>query len=99
LLELGLVDEIVPEPLGGAHHDWPGTSQSLKTALQTNLGRLMRASATDRLRLRYKKYRGYGQFLETKTKVLPRENTLANGSASLNGGGAPLSAPPASPPA
>src|SRR6185503_16799607 len=37
LLELGLVDEIIPEPLGGAHNDPKTTAESLKKHLLTNL--------------------------------------------------------------
>jgi acetyl-CoA carboxylase carboxyl transferase subunit alpha len=87
LLELGLVDEIVPEPLGGAHHDWAGMAQTLKTSLQTNLARLKRVSGTDRLRSRYQKYRSYGQFLENKTKIIVSESGHENGEGSHNGGG------------
>src|SRR5271163_2573710 len=40
LRELGLVDEIVPEPLGGAHNHLPEMAQTLKTALLNNLDAL-----------------------------------------------------------
>ncbi|MGP8238380.1 MAG: acetyl-CoA carboxylase carboxyltransferase subunit alpha [Limisphaerales bacterium] len=68
LMELGLVDGIVPEPLGGVHQDWGTTAQSLKTALKTNLAHLLRVPGTQRLKSRYQKYRAYGQFLEIKPK-------------------------------
>jgi acetyl-CoA carboxylase carboxyl transferase subunit alpha len=90
LLELGLVDEVVAEPLGGAHHDWAATAQALKTSLQTNLARLKRVCGTDRLRARYQKYRAYGQFVETKASIAVSAPSQENIVASHNGGGAPL---------
>jgi acetyl-CoA carboxylase carboxyl transferase subunit alpha len=60
LLELGLVDEIVPEPLGGAHNDVPAMSQVFKTALLKNLSALAALSVEERLKQRYAKFRRYG---------------------------------------
>jgi len=66
LREFGLVDEIVPEPLGGAHNQLPEMAATLKAALLRNLEDLKRLSASDRLKLRYQKYRAYGRILEKK---------------------------------
>jgi acetyl-CoA carboxylase carboxyl transferase subunit alpha len=70
LLELGLVDEIIPEPLGGAHNDLNETSATLKAALLKNLVAMKQLSAGERLKMRYRKYRAYGHFLEKK-EALP----------------------------
>jgi acetyl-CoA carboxylase carboxyl transferase subunit alpha len=64
LLELGLVDEIVEEPLGGAHNDPPATAQNLKKALLKNLEALNAMSAEERMKGRYDKFRAYGHFTE-----------------------------------
>ncbi|HDQ99920.1 MAG TPA: acetyl-CoA carboxylase carboxyltransferase subunit alpha [candidate division WOR-3 bacterium] len=40
LLEFGIIDEIVPEPPGGAHHDWDEAARGLKRAVLAALGRL-----------------------------------------------------------
>ncbi|HXG49487.1 MAG TPA: acetyl-CoA carboxylase carboxyltransferase subunit alpha [Methylomirabilota bacterium] len=64
LLELRLADEIVPEPLGGAHHDPATTAETLRRHLIENLGVLLKVSGPERLRLRYAKFRGLGHFLE-----------------------------------
>src|SRR5690242_20125849 len=56
LLELGLVDEIVPEPLGGAHNDVARMAADLKLALLRNLEQLKRLTGAERLRLRYAKF-------------------------------------------
>src|SRR5215831_13291072 len=53
LLQLGLVDEIVPEPLGGAHTDSQVTAENLKTRLSKHLEQLSQLSEEDRLKQRY----------------------------------------------
>jgi acetyl-CoA carboxylase carboxyl transferase subunit alpha len=69
LLELGLVDEIIPEPLGGAHNDAETTAASLKQSLLKHLDQLERLSGTERLRLRYAKFRAYGQVAEKQQQI------------------------------
>jgi acetyl-CoA carboxylase carboxyl transferase subunit alpha len=64
LLELGLVDEIIPEPLGGAHNDLPGMSQTFRTVLQKHLAQLQGVSPSERLRGRYEKFRRFGSVVE-----------------------------------
>ncbi|MBI5388429.1 MAG: acetyl-CoA carboxylase carboxyltransferase subunit alpha [Verrucomicrobia bacterium] len=66
LLEFGLADEIVPEPLGGAHNDADTTAANLKAALLVNLATLKKLSVEERLKQRYAKYRAYGHFVEKK---------------------------------
>src|SRR6201993_593162 len=56
LMQLGLVDEIVPEPLGGAHTDHDATALTLKNALLMHLEQLLSISVADRLKLRYAKF-------------------------------------------
>jgi acetyl-CoA carboxylase carboxyl transferase subunit alpha len=64
LLELGLVDEIVPEPLGGAHNDALLAAGNVKSALLKHLKELLALPPADRLKKRYEKYRAYGHYLE-----------------------------------
>ena len=64
LLELGLVDEIIPEPLGGAHNDPKTTAESLKKHLLANLETLQKLSVEERLKQRYAKFRAHGHFIE-----------------------------------
>jgi acetyl-CoA carboxylase carboxyl transferase subunit alpha len=64
LKELGLVDEVVPEPLGGAHNDAAVASENLKQALLRHLGELLALSGAERLAKRYEKFRAFGQFAE-----------------------------------
>src|SRR5215213_6607818 len=60
LKELGLVDEIIPEPLGGAHNDVATTAATLKSVLLTHLATLKSLTTKDRLEQRYNKFRVYG---------------------------------------
>ncbi|MCS5708378.1 acetyl-CoA carboxylase carboxyltransferase subunit alpha [Candidatus Berkiella cookevillensis] len=55
LLELGLIDGIIPEPLGGAHRDIVKTAASVKKYLQENLKQLKRLSLEQLMEERYKK--------------------------------------------
>jgi acetyl-CoA carboxylase carboxyl transferase subunit alpha len=64
LLELGLIDEIVPEPLGGAHNDSKATAETLKQHLLKNLETLKQLSTGERLKVRYAKFRAHGHFAE-----------------------------------
>lgn len=63
-LSLGAVDEIVPEPLGGAHRDPAAAAQKLKDAITRNLARLTSTPLDQLLAARYQKLRGFGHFRE-----------------------------------
>jgi len=78
LFELGLVDEVVPEPLGGAHTDPDGTSVLLKQTLLKHLELLQTMSPEQRLKQRYAKFRNFGQVLE-KPVVQPEKSEPAVG--------------------
>jgi len=64
LRELKLVDDVVPEPLGGAHNDPTAAATSLKAALLRHLEELQAAPVADRLRARYGKFRAFGHVNE-----------------------------------
>jgi acetyl-CoA carboxylase carboxyl transferase subunit alpha len=64
LFELKLVDEVVPEPLGGAHNDFAGAAAALKRILLKQLAELQALPAAERLKKRYEKFRAHGHFLE-----------------------------------
>jgi acetyl-CoA carboxylase carboxyl transferase subunit alpha len=63
-LDLGVVDEIVPEPLGGAHRDPAAAAQSVKEALTRALARLRAVPLDELLAARYRRLRGIGYFVE-----------------------------------
>lgn len=66
LLKLGVVDEVVPEPQGGAHRDYDSAANNLSQALRQNLETLLEQPIEQVLKKRYKKFRGLGNFLEAK---------------------------------
>ena len=64
LLQLGLVDEIVPEPIGGAHTDHVKTAAILQGCLLKHLEDIMGRTPAERLKARYAKFRAFGHFQE-----------------------------------
>jgi acetyl-CoA carboxylase carboxyl transferase subunit alpha len=64
LLELGLVDEIIPEPLGGAHQSLADTAKNLQQSVATQLKVLGALSTTELMKQRYEKFRRHGRFNE-----------------------------------
>jgi len=62
LKEIHLVDELIPEPLGGAHHNHQLTADNLKAALLKNLAELKKIPIDDLLEMRYQKYRLIGEY-------------------------------------
>lgn len=60
LEELGIVDQIIEEPLGGAHRDVAATSANIKTALLDQLDRLTAMEIDDLVERRYKRLMSYG---------------------------------------
>ena len=66
LVKLGVVDEIVPEPEGGAHRDHDLAAANLGTALRQNLQRTIDTPIDELLAKRYDKFRALGNFAEDK---------------------------------
>lgn len=67
LERLGVVDEIIPEPLGGAHHDPDQAAGALKYALQKHLNDLRALDVPKLLDTRYERYRHLGVYEEAGT--------------------------------
>ncbi len=68
LLELGVIDEIIPEPLGGAHHDAEKTAAALKEAVGKHLKVLQKLPKEKLLEERYEKFRKMGAFETVEEK-------------------------------
>jgi len=64
LRDLGMVDKIVAEPLGGAHRDVDAIAANVKQALQETLADLQKKSLEDLLTDRYRRLQAYGQFTD-----------------------------------
>ena len=67
-LKHGIIDEIIPEPLGGAHRNVELTSKNLKTSLLKHLDELAKLSTSKLLDERYKKIRGMGAYAEVSSE-------------------------------
>jgi len=64
LLEFGVIDEEIPEPLGGAHTDYNETTKAMKSAIENALNKLSKLSADELRQQRYNKFRKMGRFIE-----------------------------------
>ncbi len=64
LLKLGVIDEVVPEPLGGAHRDPALAARNLQEAVVAALRSLAKIPADKLLQARYDKFRKMGRFRE-----------------------------------
>ena len=64
LLELGLIDRVVGEPLGGAHRDPEAMAESLEAALVEELEKLVSMDVERLKRRRYQRLMSYGRFKE-----------------------------------
>jgi acetyl-CoA carboxylase carboxyl transferase subunit alpha len=62
LKKLKLIDEVIPEPLGGAHHDHAAAAMALRGAISAQLEELLPLPAAELLNRRYQKFRQYGDW-------------------------------------
>jgi len=68
LRELGIIDEVIPEPMGGAHHDHVGAANNLKMSVNKHFLELDQVSNSDMLEQRYQKFREFGEFRDRGKK-------------------------------
>ncbi|WP_307905446.1 acetyl-CoA carboxylase carboxyltransferase subunit alpha [Haliovirga abyssi] len=64
LENIGIIDGIIEEPIGGAHRDYDATSKALKNKILDTLKELKQLSIEELKDARYKKYRSYGEYKE-----------------------------------
>jgi acetyl-CoA carboxylase carboxyl transferase subunit alpha len=69
LLRMKLIEEIVPEPLGGAHRDWDAAAAAAKTALLKHLKQLQKLDVDTLQERRYERFRQFGEFHEAASKT------------------------------
>jgi len=65
LKDLGLIDTILPEPLGGAHRNPNQIMETVRKSLKEHLTKLQKKSLKQLLDLRYERLLSYGKFKET----------------------------------
>jgi acetyl-CoA carboxylase carboxyl transferase subunit alpha len=79
LLKLGIVDEVLPEPLGGAHYAPEQVAATLKQRLLVQLDRLSVVRPDDLLERRYQRFRDLGVFsdkvIKLKEQPAPEQET------------------------
>ncbi len=64
LSRLGIIDEVVKEPLGGAHRNPGAMAETLRKAIERHLAELEKLDAEELLRIRYEKFRKMGSFVD-----------------------------------
>ncbi len=69
LMGLGIIDEVIPEPMGGAHHDHVGSANNLKKHVNRHLSELEAIDRDTLLEQRYQKFRSFGEFRERGRKA------------------------------
>ena len=70
LVELGVVDDVIPEPSGGAHSDWDAAAAELKAALARHLGELVDLDVQALRGERWAKYAGMGEWKEPEAPAV-----------------------------
>lgn len=68
LKAIGLIDQIIDEPLGGAHRDYSSTMELVRNSLQDSLEKLQSNASTELLEKRSKRLMEYGKFKGSSTK-------------------------------
>jgi acetyl-CoA carboxylase carboxyl transferase subunit alpha len=76
----GIIDEVVPEPLGGAHHDPSEAAVFLKKSLARHFGELSEMSTDNLLQARYDRYRILGPYEEIGTAAPATKPEATSGS-------------------
>jgi len=64
LLDLKVVDQVIGEPIGGAHRDPEATFESVKSAIEKNLKEVMKVDPEERVAERFAKYSRMGVYVE-----------------------------------
>src|SRR4029077_15389513 len=79
LLKLGVIDAIVPEPVGGAHRNWDATAASLREALREQLWQLRSKSEAELIEERQEKFRRDGVLEENACAVRSARSLTCRG--------------------
>lgn len=75
LKHLGVIEEVIPEPVGGAHRDPDAAARAVASVLTRHLAELLGVDGAALLQRRYSKYRKIGEFLEEPRVPAPRSGT------------------------
>ncbi len=92
LLQLGLIDENIPEPAGGAHNDHAAAVALVDEALQRTLAELSAATPEQRLAARYDKFRLMGREGQAFTDMAAAQGQAAEGGVAADASNTPADA-------
>lgn len=70
LVDLGVADEVIPEPIGGAQSDWQKIATSTKESIVRNLNELKQLDVNDLLGKRWQKYEAIGEWTESGSRAM-----------------------------
>ena len=70
LKSLGVIDDIIEEPLGGAHRNLEKTAKNLKATVLKEFKRIDKFSIEELLEKRYEKFRNMGEFFENSADIV-----------------------------
>ena len=70
LKSLGVIDDIIVEPLGGAHRNLEKTAKNLKATVLKEFKRIDKFSIEELLEKRYEKFRNMGEFFENSADIV-----------------------------
>jgi len=70
LVDLGVADEVIPEPVGGAQSDWQKIATSTKESIVRNLNELKQLDVNDLLGKRWQKYEAIGEWTESRSRAM-----------------------------
>ena len=73
-----LIDELIPEPLGGAHRNHRQAADNLKTVLLKHLAELKQVPTDELLEKRYQKFRNIGKFGRLEAKAGEERESIQN---------------------
>ena len=62
LMKLGLIDDVIPEPTGGAHHDHQASADAFRDKVLEHIGQLLQMTTSELLDSRYAKFRKFGEW-------------------------------------
>jgi acetyl-CoA carboxylase carboxyl transferase subunit alpha len=71
LAQLGVIDEVLPEPRGGAHEEWDATAAVVREAVIRHLAELSALDSDELRTQRLVKFQCMGQWLETASRTVP----------------------------
>jgi acetyl-CoA carboxylase carboxyl transferase subunit alpha len=86
LLRMQIVDEVIPEPLGGAHRDHRQMATTLKQSLLRGLRRLSAIQTDTLLARRYQKFRKFGAYEELAVEAAEKKSALGTDAPAKNNG-------------